>query len=326
MKTYIYPTYTPSRDKSGNLYIKYFHDSFKADASFEVVNRFWQIGIGSLAFNLDAELLIIQWVDLVPGKRLGKIQFVFFLILMMLSKLMNKKIIWILHNKSAHQGKSKFVDIGMNLMANVSTVVFAHSKEGITFFNEKYPKYKGKCYYIPHPVYSQQIIPSKNLVYDYIIWGNISKRKNILDFIQYAVSCSFFENKKIIICGNCPDKGYDQKIRHVISLQKNITYINKFISDEELASLIAESRSILFTYNTESVLSSGALVYSLNFCKPIIGPDAGSFKDEPEIVCTYKNFSDIPKIELSDNTEACREYIKNNGWKAFPQKVLSLMR
>ena len=79
MKTYIYPTYTPSRDKSGNLYIKYFHDSFGKSNKFKVVNRCWQIGIASLFFNLDVEIFIIQWIDLIPGKRFGKVQFFIFL-------------------------------------------------------------------------------------------------------------------------------------------------------------------------------------------------------------------------------------------------------
>ena len=62
MKIYIYPTYTPSRDKSGNLYIKYFHDAFRQQG-FKLSNNLWQIGIMSLFANLKSDIFIIQWVD-----------------------------------------------------------------------------------------------------------------------------------------------------------------------------------------------------------------------------------------------------------------------
>ena len=196
-KVYIYPTYTPSRDKSGNLYIKYFHDAFSCNDDFKVVNRFWQIGIASLFFNLDARLFFIQWVDLIPGKRFGKIQFLIYLVLVFIVRLFGKKIIWVLHNKHAHKGKSKLVDFGMKFMAQKASVVITHSREGCMFFDSMYPNYAGKCRYIPHPVYSQNVMPSKKCEFDYIIWGGIDKRKNIIEFLEFTKSDPFFDQKKI---------------------------------------------------------------------------------------------------------------------------------
>ena len=72
MKLYIYPTFNPQRDTGGNLYLKFFHDSFKLYPQYNLVNRLWQIGISSIYFNLDADTFIIQWVDKIPFKRLAK--------------------------------------------------------------------------------------------------------------------------------------------------------------------------------------------------------------------------------------------------------------
>lgn len=323
-KIYIYPTYTPSRDKSGNLYIKYFHDSFKNQSDIKLINRLWKVGICSMIFNLDAQIFIIQWVDLIPQKKFGKIQFIFFVILIYILKITKKEIIWVLHNKHAHKGKSKIVDKGMYLMAKYSNSVMVHAKEGVSFFNNKYPQYKGKCHYIPHPVYTSKIYSStNNYEWDYIIWGNISRRKNIIEFIQFARNNIFFNNKKILICGQCNDILYDTEIKKI--LPDNITYLNKFIEDDELIALIKKSKNILFTYNTSSILSSGALIYSLNFNKPIIGPNAGNFSELSGIVTCYNKFEDIPNLEIKFTPENIQNYLTQNTWENLPNKVLNIL-
>lgn len=323
IKTYIYPTYTPSRDKSGNLYIKYFHEAFDQDASYKVVNRFWQIGIASLLFNLDAKLLIIQWVDLIPGKKFGKIQFVFYLCLIFFARLLGKKIVWVLHNKHAHKGKSRLVDFGMKFMAKRASSVVAHSEEGVSFFDMMYPEYAGKCFYIPHPVYRTNIIESSPSKFDYIIWGGIGRRKNITQFLDEFNLNPLFKGNKLIICGFCGDKEYDAEIRK--RLNENIVYSNKFHSDEELSDLIKQSKNILFTYDTGSMLSSGALVFSLNFAKPIIGPNAGNFKDLKDVVSCYNSFNEIPLLKPSDNRCLVERYLIENTWERFPEKMMKLL-
>lgn len=316
---YIYPTYTPSRDKSGNLYIKLFHDAFKNHNDWKVKNRCWKIGISSLFANLDADVFVIHWVDLIPFKRGGKIQFLLFLLGILVLKVLRKRIIWILHNKRSHRGPSRWVDMGMAYLAKMADRVIVHAKNGIDFFEMKYPSCKGKCTYIPHPVYSSEICKAGVKRWDYIIWGAVGERKYIAEFLEYIKSDYFFSDKKILICGKCSDKQYAERITKACSV--NVTFENEFLSDAELHERIIQSRCILFTYNTDSVLSSGALVYSLNFCVPIIGPRAGSFVDLDGIVACYDTFEDIKHIHLTDVSEQCLNYIKENIWEKFPKKL-----
>lgn len=323
MQVYIYPTYTPSRDKSGNLYIKYFHDAFKDSHSWTLVNRLWKIGVASILFNLDAEVFIIHWVDLIPFKRFGRVQFLFFIFCISVLKFFGKKVVWVLHNKHAHNGKSKMVDWGMLLMARMATKVIAHSEEGVTFFDKKYFKFKGKCYYIPHPVYSADLVSTKEVRWDYIIWGTINRRKRLLEFLDYANTQPFYVNKKILVCGYCRDYEYSCQISQCCGL--NIDFINKFLTDEEISYYIRQSRVILFTYNTESVLSSGALIYSLNFNKPIIGPNAGSFADLKEFVSCYETFEDIEHLSLKSDPASLKAYINENSWNKLPRKIMILL-
>lgn len=322
MKIYIYPTYTPSRDKSGNLYIKYFHEAFDADEHCLLVNRFWKIGIASMFFNLDANVYIIHWVDLIPKKRFGIVQSFLFLIGITLIKMMRKRLIWVLHNKQAHAGKSWLVDFCMKFMAEKADDVIVHANEGVDFFNTMYPTQVGKCRYVPHPVYNDKIYPSFPVKYDYVIWGTIGRHKNVLEFLRFFNVDSFFCDKTVLVCGRCPDVVYDGMIHREVALNKRITYINRFLTDDELRLFVGQAHTILFTYNPESVLSSGALVYSFNFCKPIIGPRVGSFVDMVGIVGCYDEFSDIPSLKSFFVTEHVKNYLHFNTWNLFPTRVL----
>ena len=304
------------------MYIKYFHDAFENDEGWTVVNRLWQVGISSLFFNLDAKVFVIQWVDLIPYKRLGKIQFIFFLLGVLLLKVFKKKILWVLHNKYSHKGKSKFVDLGMKFLSHFSDIVVTHSQEGVSFYKEKYPNSKAKVHYIPHPVYNDKFIEPGDIKWDYIIWGSVCARKNICGFLESVNANCFWKEKKVLIAGKCNDPAYEQRVLQL--LPKNFCFENKFFSDEELAERIKKSRCILFTYNEGSVLSSGALIYSLNFMKPIIGPKVGSFADLPGIVSCYDNLADINKVKLNFNGTLIECYMRENVWSLFPVKISSI--
>lgn len=321
MKLYIYPTYTPSRDKSGNLYIKFFHDSFKQTQGIQLVNRIWKIGISSLLFNLDAKIVIIQWVDLIPQKKFGMFQSIALIILLKLCKIIGKKIVWILHNKRAHARESKMVDYIMKFMAKVSDDVVVHSSDGVLFFDAKYPKYAGKCRFIPHPVYNDKEYDSITPKYDYIVWGGINRHKINISFFDIVKKSEILSKRSFLLCGKCSDTILAELIKN--KKGDNIDFENRFLTDEELRDRISKSRCILFLYSEDSLLSSGAVIYSINFCKPIIGPNAGNFADLTNIVSTYDALEQIQDIVFRDNKKYCMEYIKDNTWDKFPKKLLN---
>lgn len=318
MKIFIYPTYDAKRDKSGNRYIEFFREAFSSCKEHTVINRFPRSETLGLLLNPDADIYILHWVDLIPSKPLGRLQEIFFRIGVKLTHLRGKKIVWVLHNKAAHDDLSDRPGKMMRFMAGYADAVLTHSSEGVSFFKEKYPESEIPCIYIPIPAYSQECFTSDSApIYDYIIWGSISRRKNILEFVRFAASNEYFKDKKILVCGRCGDPSYDKELREF--LPPCIEYRNEFFSDAELKSLISSSRVILFTYSERSVLSSGALIYSLNFAKPIIGPRVGSFADMSDIVACYDDFSEIPSLKLSDG-KAALDFIRENTWESFPEK------
>lgn len=322
---YIYPTFSPEKDRSGNLYIKYFHDAF--GKRFNIRNRAGRFGIVSLFYNFHADYFVFHWVDLIVLKQKGYIQVLLFLVGILLLKVLRRKIIWVLHNKKPHRANSWIALFCMRYISVFADIIITHSKEGVVFVGDAYgAKQLRKARYIPHPVYSKELFPSKPIVWDIIIWGTIERYKNILSFVEFVNSSSDFWKKNILICGRCPDLEYAKEIISI--LPANITFINEFIDDNQLRGFISESRAVLFTYSLDSVLSSGALIFSLNFGKKIIGPKGGAFKDLRPIVECYESFDDLLSINFDEeiNTGLIRDYIKRNTWEKLPVKVLDLLQ
>ena len=316
LKAYIYPPYKGRILKIGNKYTQLLWNSFEGSPDFEVVNhRVINKPFYDFIFNINADIFIFSWIESYAVSPMRMWKFIYVLSFILFLRLMNKKVIWIMHNKHPHLKATKTTDWAMRTLAKVSTHVITHATEGVTHFEQRLKGRCGKCVFIPHPVYTDELYKSYPLMWDYIIWGNISPRKGIAEFLNAIKGENYFADKKILICGKCVDKHYAKQIEDNCS--ENIEFINDFISDEKLREYIGASASILFTYQE----SSGALVYSLNFCKPIIGPNVGSFSDMKDIVKCYDSFADIPNINLELNTQFIKSYIQNNTWKQFPQKV-----
>lgn len=323
-EVYIYPTHNPEKDKTGNNYILFFHNAFKR--KHLVKNRFGRFGMLGLFFNLSAEVFIFHWVDLIIAKQKGLLQSVLFLLGVALLKLMGKKVVWVLHNKKPHRSKSRIALLCMSYIAKRSDVVITHSNEGLSYVEEMYGEaVKERTFYIPHPVYTSRMFPSKEIVWDIIVWGTIERYKNILPFVELVRKNEELRKLKILICGKCPDPEYGKLIKE--RKTNNITFLDEFLQEEQLIDFIAQSKVILFTYRLDSVLSSGALVYSLNFNKRIVGPYGGAFKDLQPIVSCYKNFEDIAHIECDGAVEVdlIGAYVRDNTWEVLPDKIDSLL-
>lgn len=324
VKVYLYPKSRGTKDNPGNQYMNCFVESFKQDGKYKVINHtITGKETIDLLFNCTAKLFIFSWVESMVFSLVGKLQFLFVALLLFIYRLLGKDIVWVFHNKHPHYGDTSFSRFAMKTMAQLSTRVITHSSYGVKLFDEQYPEQYGKCIYIPHPVYDTNIIEPREPKWNYIIWGEVNPRKGILEFLEYAQNHSFYKEKKILICGLCRNMEYVRKIEDYCN--ERVKYINRFIYDDELRTLISESEHILFTYSSDSVLSSGSLIYSLNFCKPIIGPNVGNFVDLKGIVTCFSKFSDIERMDVKFNPELCKRYIHENQWKNMPKKIETII-
>lgn len=315
---YVFPPSNPLR-KGKNPYVLNFEKSLRQFFILPERKKVYD-GVIDLLVCFRAGTWIINWPENLIFRRFGFLQVFLYSILMLTGKLFGKKIVWILHNKKSHGSSGMFSNFAVIVTARLNSLVITHSSEGVQYYQKRFKR--NNIVYYPHPVYPDlhfdyQCKPE----YDLIIWGSVMPYKNITNFLRYAKEDEALKLKKVLICGQCKDLKYSEEIENLIKFMPNFSFLNKFIEDNILIDMIAKSKAILFTYGEESTLSSGALVFSLNARKLIIGPDLGSFRDLgiEKMIANYKSFNEIAGISDNFQFDVSRvdDYLKNYTWQNF---------
>lgn len=328
---FIYPLTRRFEQKLANPYIKDVCQAVKP--YFDCVNYNKPSGIGFLnitKYFFKTKYIHLNWIEELPDKKGGFFQTSYFLIILAAARLTGKKIIWTIHNKSTHQQKNLYIkNFLLYILSHYANYIITHSSEGVKYAFQLNPRIpKNRINFIHHPVKPRKIHQTNKYKYDVIIWGNISRYKGIHKFFEYLESKNILDRFKILVAGKIDDKAYEKVILSYST--ENITIINKFVEESELHDLISNSRIILFTYQREYVLSSGALADSLNFGKPVIGPDIGAFADlaKKDLIYTYSDMKEIPALinKLThgmfwQKIQAIQDFIRENSWENYGRKL-----
>lgn len=326
---YIWPLkyYNDSR----NPYLMNLEDSLKKyfeSNNSKAKNKKWR-GVFGLFFNLDADIIIINWPENIVFKKNGVFQVFFYVLFLFLSKLFFVDIVWIFHNKKAH--KKHFLNevnsILLFLTAKFSKITIVHAKSGVEYYKNKFKR--NNVFFLEHPVYGFSHQKEKNeKKWDFIIWGKIEPYKNILEFLQYFTTAPEFINSKVLICGSCTDIGYKEGLMNLID--ERIDFINEHLSDNNILDYIYQSNTILFTYNSSSIFCSGSCIFSLETKKDIVGPNSGYFSElaTEKLIGVFNSFSEI--YEVSKNLDISKkkiaDYIEHNTWERFAVKFCDLLK
>ena len=331
-RIYIYPLTLRGSDISSNPYIGNLITGL--ELSFDVVNKNdpSQNGIIQIFKYLSkADIFFFNWIENLPDKKGGKIQVFLLFAIFFLIKLFKKKIIWTMHNKISHSKKNYFLKkIIFKMLLRCSNFVLTHSKEGIKYA-KSLSNHNNTMHYLPHPIAIKQTeISIDNKDYDFLIWGAMIPYKGIHAFLEFLIESKIEHNYSILIIGKFSSNEYFDKIQNLAG--KNVRIENRFASIDELQLLVNKSKFVLFTYNNNSVLSSGALMDTLGFNANIIGPNTGAFADlfENGIIHTYHSFNEI--ITIYDNNKSTTidykkrtEFIEQNDWKSFSKNLNNLI-
>ena len=332
---------------SNNPYIDHLKQAL-AENDFEVDatpsdNAFLYLlrkGIGS-------DLVILNWIEDLPYRRMGLVQMIIVMAYLPLLKLLGVRIIWIKHNKASHT--KKWFALSQKIqafLARCSDHIIIHGLDaGIAD--------SPKLFFLPHPcnIGPDEIVrpvadttsatsPTMNAAsaatnaappIDLLIWGSLLPYKGVLEFLQYAQHDPLFNGLRIHIAGKATPDYYSQLQRHA---GPNTTIVNGYIAEEDLTALFRQTRFILFTYNKQSVISSGVLMDSLVACKRIIAPDCGAFRDlaaQQQFVSLFDNFEEINKLfhEHYNNFQLSypevREFVAQNSWYNMGAKIKGLI-
>ncbi|MBS1602738.1 MAG: hypothetical protein JST42_08715 [Bacteroidetes bacterium] len=326
---YVYPNIGRALMGSGNPYIEQLkkaigmhHLAIDQSVTDKAFPEF-------LVKGLRSDMVVLNWLENLPLRKMGLVQTVVVMIYLRLLKLRGTTIVWIKHNKVSHTTKGyKISRLIQKALVRCADHIVTHSSDIDIPHSEK-------LVYLPHPsnIGPEAIaVPSKDEqpVIDLLIWGSLLPYKGVLEFLEFARKEPAMQRLKIFVIGkSAPD--YWEQLQAAAG--PNVTLSNKFIETDELTQLFNQTRFILFTYNKRSVMSSGVLIDSLAACRKIIAPDCGAFRDlarQQSFVQLYNDLSDIPALcrqhwddYTLDYEEVC-EFVARNSWYNMGQKIKEL--
>lgn len=334
MNGYVFPYSSRVPVENANPYILNFIKALSANMN--IVNREKPSSKGIFdvfSYRKEIDVVFFHWVENIAERKAGLIQVLFFVFLLQILKLRKIKIVYVLHNKLSHSRKKLiWKKLVFNKILKKSDFIITHSKEGLDYLSNISEKIRRKAMFFHHPADSAKaFIPEeksfKKRKYDVLIWGTMSPYKGIDKFFSYLNELLPDNEFKILVAGKFSDQAYFQKVD---SIKGKAEIKNNFVSKEDLEEYMSNSRIILFTYNHDSVLSSGALIDSLYAPSILIGPHTGSFKDlkEEGLVETFIDFpglvDQIRKIINQDilvNTDKKQKFMEENSWSEFGKKI-----
>lgn len=326
---YIYPITSRNQSGTSNPYINNLIGALKG--SFRILNAHHPSDKGILdlfKYLRKTDFILLNWIENLPARHLGGVQSFLFFLACGYCRLTGIKIVWTMHNKKSHSKKNNFLKKRLyRYMIRRSDLIITHAKEGLSVI----PRRKLKIYE-PHPVVDSEILEKVPNRFDIIIWGSIAKYKGIHNFLKFLEESDKIVDFKILIAGKIMEPELEQTLERFNERYENLTLFNKFIPREELNLLIMQSSVILFTYNAESILSSGALMDSLAFPVTIMGPHSGAFRDleEEKLIYTFTDLGNLVShlerlrsIEFNDFGSLSRrkQFMKEHTWDKFGEVV-----
>lgn len=341
-KCYFYPNSSKQTQSEVNPYTSMMTEGL--ENAFRVVNKESPTGKGFfdfLRYAIGVDFLFANWIEELPDKKYGFIQSFLFIFIIKIRKLLGFKFVWVMHNKSTHdRANARAKKILYSFIVKNNDLILTHSSEGIKNATQNYGHNGKNIVFLHHPVGTRKAYnPDQPKAYDVLIWGKISAYKGIKEFVSFfAQNKALLKNRNILIAGKFFSESYYNEVMEITPPQ--ISILNEYVDDNKLSGLISSSKAILFTYNPASVLSSGALMTSLEYPVFIFGPNTAAFADlaEEGIIHTYENFNDLAsKLDIvldgSFDKKAMmsrqEDFVINHSWKktslAINKQILQLL-
>lgn len=334
-KVYLYPLTARTKGVVVNPYMENLRDAL--NENFQVVNakKPSTIGIFDIFRYLGkVHVVYFNWSEELPSLHRGKLQGIFLLVLLQFLKLSHVIIVWTRHNKKSHFDQhSRLKNLLYGQMLKKSDLIITHARDGLNHI----PKGKKACF-LHHPVskYIKTETLSREKQYDIIIWGTIAPYKGITSFLDFLEKNGTIRNYRILLAGKIVSQSLAKQLQAFESKYSNLVLMDTYVETKNLIDLIHDSKITLFTYQSDSVLSSGALIDSLSYGASIVGPAVGAFNDlqELELIETYVDFQSLTEVidrlltsseENQARQKRLSQFMTANTWTEFSRSVLNLI-
>ena len=210
----------------------------------------------------------------------------FLVLLFLILKLFKKKLVFTVHDLNLHTGERKgrfdgvfrnFIYLFSNKVILQNPVDYEEAKSNIKFLRDK-------SVFLPFGVlylykYFNQLSEADFYVSDFLFFGRISKYKGLSTLFKAVekIYNNCDSRFSLIIAGSGSDESLE-----LFQQYSNVRIINRFISNNELAAYIRNTKVVLCPYTDAT--QSGVLMTTFAFMKPVIASKVGGFID---IVSSY---------------------------------------
>lgn len=249
---------------------------------------------------LKIDLFILNWYENVYNR--SYIYFFKRILFLMILKLLNKKIIYFIHNRRPHNKYNSTPNYYLSNKLMKITIILSNkvvilSKNTINYMDNNIKKIlikdKFKIVYIPHPNFGflrknvSSISKGKNL--KILSFGPMEKYKNIELLIEVMNSLYAYPIELMIV-GKCNE--YMQKCFIKSRKNINIKFDFSYYENEFIAPLFARYDICAYPFDISSCLNSSSILLAFSMGKTVICPECSGIKDFPSDIYysyNYKN-------------------------------------
>ncbi|RYY85594.1 MAG: hypothetical protein EOO15_16605 [Chitinophagaceae bacterium] len=316
LRLYLYPYTNFGRYEGANSYIDRLKETL--DIPFRVINERTDRGMVHLLRSLPrTDIVYFNWIEDLADKRYGYLQILLLAVILVYCRIAGKQVVWFVHNNTSHSrthwaGK-RFTAWMMRRFANT---VLAHAEEARATAQRHVAVFD-------HPVADFSPVPDLAPRWDLLLWGSVSPYKGVLEFVRLHAARPELRELRVLVAGRFSSAELFEAVR--AAAHPNVSIRNEIIPDADLFQLVAQSRYVLFSYVSPSVLASAALSQTVAYGKTIIGPDRGAFRSlaRQGLVHTFRDEDDLCALLMRLRSEppvdpdALRSYAERHTWAHF---------
>lgn len=233
----------------------------------------------------------------------------------LISYLSKDKTFISLHEVNNHFTKDSNQTKFIKTIINHQFPLIFHSQNCYSEWDKMYPSCPSLKYHINFGVFEGYRFCDYNRVLTkepnyFLFFGYLKPYKGLNNILSLLEHFKDLRTLPIVIAGN-GDSPHLQKL----SAFPNVQIINRYLSNDDLASLIFHSRCVLCPYNSAS--QSGVILTSFAFYKPVIATEITAFR---EVIINGKNgylfdINDLEKakdamIKLANDNLLYEEMVK----------------
>lgn len=305
-------------------------------AIIQVVSKCWR-----------PDILHVHWSDpflVADNKFMAFVKSAGFICELLLLKLFGTKIVWTVHNVIGHEDKSELQLLFTKLLAKLNNRLISHCPSA----NIEIMKLYGKdlpITVIPHGNYIKQYkneitylqardklgLDEKDIVF--LHFGYIRPYKGILELIN-AFKKLDHPRARLLIVGRSSDTKITTDIYNSCNDDGRIKNILKFIPDDDIQIYMNAADVVVLPY--KDILTSGTVILSMSFGKPIIAPAIGCIADtidekgsflyntEDGLFEAMKNILNIDRKTLLDMGKYNLKLAEQFGWDEIGKRTYNV--